>query len=302
MPKTNSWRRLRELPLHFMLLPGVIVLFIYNYIPMVGISIAFQNFYPSNGLFGSDWNGLTNFRYVLQMPDIMQVLWNTMYIASMKIVAGLAVPLVIALLLNELKKEFIKRGIQTLIYLPHFLSWILLGGILIDILSPSQGIVAQILKALGIDPIFFLGSTKWFPYVMVISDVWKEFGFGTIIFLAAITGINPTLYEAAIMDGASHWRQTWHVTLPGMMPIIVLMVTLSLGNVLNAGFDQIFNLYSPAVYESGDILDTVVYRMGLIDAQFGVATAIGLLKSVVSTVLISISYYMAYRLANYRIF
>ncbi len=302
MPKTNSWRRLRELPLHFMLLPGVIVLFIYNYVPMVGISIAFQNFYPSNGLFGSDWIGLTNFRYVLQMPDIMQVLWNTMYIASMKIVAGLVVPLVIALLLNELKKEFIKRGIQTLIYLPHFLSWILLGGILIDILSPSQGIIAQILKAVGIDPIFFLGSTKWFPYVMVISDVWKEFGFGTIIFLAAITGINPTLYEAAIMDGASHWRQTWHVTLPGMMPIIVLMVTLSLGNVLNAGFDQIFNLYSPAVYESGDILDTVVYRMGLIDAQFGVATAIGLLKSVVSTVLISISYYMAYRLANYRIF
>ncbi|WP_214631062.1 ABC transporter permease [Paenibacillus agaridevorans] len=285
-----------------MLLPGVIVLFIYNYVPMVGISIAFQNFYPSNGLFGSDWIGLTNFRYVLQMPDIMQVLWNTMYIASMKIVAGLVVPLVIALLLNELKKEFIKRGIQTLIYLPHFLSWILLGGILIDILSPSQGIIAQILKAVGIDPIFFLGSTKWFPYVMVISDVWKEFGFGTIIFLAAITGINPTLYEAAIMDGASHWRQTWHVTLPGMMPIIVLMVTLSLGNVLNAGFDQIFNLYSPAVYESGDILDTVVYRMGLIDAQFGVATAIGLLKSVVSTVLISISYYMAYRLANYRIF
>lgn len=302
MTKTKLWRRLRELPLHIMLLPGVIVLFIYSYIPMVGISIAFQNFYPTNGLFGSDWNGLTNFRYVMQMPDILQVLWNTVYIASMKIVAGLVVPLVIALLLNELKTELIKRGIQTLIYLPHFLSWILLGGILIDILSPSQGIIAQILKLVGIDPIFFLGSNNWFPYVMVVSDIWKEFGFGTIIFLAAITGINPTLYEAAIIDGASHWRQTWHVTLPGMMSIIVLMVTLSLGNVLNAGFDQIFNLYSPAVYKSGDILDTVVYRMGLIDAQFGVATAIGLLKSLVSTILISISYYMAYRLANYRIF
>jgi len=298
----NTRKRLRELPLHFMLLPGAIVLFIYSYIPMVGISIAFQKFVPTNGLFGSEWIGTANFRYVMQMPDILQVLWNTVYIASMKIAAGLIVPVFIALLLNELKKELVKRGIQTLIYLPHFLSWIILGGILIDILSPSQGIVAQLFRAVGLDPIFFLGSNQWFPYVIVLSDIWKEFGFSTIVFLAAITGINPSLYEAAIVDGASHWRQTWHVTLPGMLPIIVLMATLSLGNVLNAGFDQIFNLYGPVVYESGDILDTLIYRMGLIDAQFGVATAIGLLKSLVSTVLISISYYMAYRIANYRIF
>lgn len=298
----NTRKRLRELPLHFMLLPGVIVLFVYSYIPMVGISIAFQKFIPTNGLFGSEWIGVDNFRYVMQMPDILQVLWNTVFIASMKIAAGLIVPVFIALLLNELKMELVKRGIQTLIYLPHFLSWIILGGILIDILSPSQGIVAQIFRAVGLDPIFFLGSNKWFPYVIVLSDIWKEFGFSTIVFLAAITGINPSLYEAAIVDGASHWRQTWHVTLPGMLPIIVLMATLSLGNVLNAGFDQIFNLYGPVVYESGDILDTLIYRMGLIDAQFGVATAIGLLKSLVSTILISISYYMAYRIANYRIF
>jgi len=300
--KPRSSKRLREFPLHIMLLPGVVILFVYSYIPMAGISIAFQNFYPTNGLFGSDWIGLKNFRYVMQMPDIAEVLWNTIYIATMKIIAGQIVPLSIALLLNELKNQLVKRGVQTLIYLPHFLSWILLGGILIDILSPSEGIIAQILRTIGIEPIFFLGSNQWFPYVMVASDVWKEFGFGTIIYLAAITGINPTLYEAAIMDGANHWRQTWHITLPGMLPIIVLMATLSLGNVLNAGFDQIFNLYSPAVYQTGDILDTVVYRMGLIDAQFGVATAIGLLKSVVSTILISISYYLAYRLANYRIF
>jgi putative aldouronate transport system permease protein len=298
----NTRKRLRELPLHFMLLPGVIILFVYSYIPMIGISIAFQQFVPTNGLFGSKWIGTANFRYVMQMPDILQVLWNTVYIASMKIAAGLIVPVFIALLLNELKKELIKRGIQTLIYLPHFLSWIILGGILIDILSPSQGIVAQLFRAVGLDPIFFLGSNQWFPYVIVLSDIWKEFGFSTIVFLAAITGINPSLYEAAIVDGASHWRQAWHVTLPGMLPIIVLMATLSLGNVLNAGFDQIFNLYGPVVYESGDILDTLIYRMGLIDAQFGVATAIGLLKSLVSTILISISYYMAYRIANYRIF
>ncbi|MDI4649547.1 ABC transporter permease [Cohnella hashimotonis] len=298
----NLRKRLRELPLHVMLLPGVVILFVYSYIPMVGITIAFQKFDPIKGLFGSEWTGTDNFRYVIQMPDIVQVLWNTVFIASMKIAAGLIVPIIVALLLNELKNQLVKRGVQTLIYLPHFLSWVILGGILIDILSPSQGIVAQLFKAMGLDPIFFLGSNQWFPFVIVLSDIWKEFGFGTIVFLAAITGINPSLYEAAIMDGASHWRQTWHVTLPGMMPIIVLMATLSLGNVLNAGFDQIFNLYGPVVYESGDILDTLIYRMGLIDAQFGVATAIGLLKSVVSTILISVSYYMAYRIANYRIF
>lgn len=209
---------------------------------------------------------------------------------------------VIATLLNELKNMFIKRGIQTLIYLPHFLSWVILGGIMVDILSPSEGIVNQVLKAAGMDTIFFLGSNKWFPFALIVSDVWKEFGFSTIVFLAAITGINPSLYEAAVVDGASHIRQVWHVTLPGMVPIIVLMATLSLGNVLNAGFDQVFNLYSPSVYQSGDILDTLIYRMGLLDAQFGVATAIGLFKSLVSFILIALSYFLAYRLVNYRIF
>jgi len=158
------------------------------------------------------------------------------------------------------------------------------------------------MQALGLDTVFFLGSNNWFPSVLIVSDVWKEFGFSTIVFLAAITGINPALYEAAIVDGANHMRQMWHVTLPGMVPIIVLMATLSLGNVLNAGFDQVFNLYSPSVYQSGDILDTLIYRIGLLDAQFGVATAIGLFKSVVSFVLIALSYFLAYRLVNYRIF
>lgn len=298
--KRQLWRQ--ELPLHLMLLPGAILVFVYSYIPMAGIVIAFQKFVPARGVGGSDWIGLGNFAYVLQMPNIGQVLWNTAYIASMKIAAGLVVPILIAILLNEVRNVLIKRGVQTLIYLPHFLSWIILGGILIDILSPSQGIVNQAIKALGMESIFFLGSNDWFPYVLVASDVWKEFGFSTIVYLAAITSINPTLYEAAIMDGAGHVRQAWHVTLPGMLPVIVLLATLSLGNVLNAGFEQVFNLYSASVYESGDILDTLIYRLGLLDAQFGVATAVGLFKSLVSLVLISVSYLLAYRLANYRIF
>jgi len=298
----NNTKLKREFPLHVMLIPGIIVILIYSYFPMVGIAFAFQKFIPVQGLFGSKWIGLDNFRYVMQMPDFWQVLWNTFYIASMKIIAGQIVPIAIALLLNEMKREFVKRGVQTLIYLPHFLSWVILGAILVDILSPSEGIVNQLLQSFGIDPIFFLGSNQWFPAVIIVSDVWKEFGFSTIVYLAAITSINPALYEAAIVDGAGHMRQAWHITLPGMVPIIILLATLSLGSVLNAGFDQIFNLYSPSVYESGDILDTLIYRIGLVDAQFGVATAIGLFKSVVSLVLISVSYILAYRVANYRIF
>ncbi|GIQ66202.1 sugar ABC transporter permease [Paenibacillus cisolokensis] len=289
-------------PLHLMVLPGLILVLIYSYGPMFGIVIAFQKFMPARGIFDSPWSGLDNFRYVLDMPDSMRVLRNTVIIAFLKIVAGLIVPIIVSLLLNEVRKELFKRGIQTLIYLPHFLSWIILGGILIDILSPSTGIVNQALSWAGIEPIYFLGDNGWFRPVLVISDVWKEFGFNTIVYLAALTSISPALYEAAIVDGAGRWKQTWHITLPGMMPIIVLLTTLSLGNVLNAGFDQVFNLYSPQVYESGDIIDTFVYRIGLVDAQYGVATAVGLFKSVVSFIFISVSYYLAYRLAHYRIF
>ncbi|KAA1189429.1 sugar ABC transporter permease [Paenibacillus sp. B2(2019)] len=285
-----------------MLVPGIVLVLIFSYIPMAGIMMAFQKYVPNKGLFGSPFIGLKNFQLLMDYPDIGRIFFNTVYIAVMKIVAGMVVPVTIAILLNELRKEWVKRTFQTLVYLPHFLSWVLLSGILIDVLSPSSGILNQVLGLLGIDPVFFLGDNKWFPYVMVISDVWKEFGFGTIVYLAALTGINPSLYEAAEIDGAGRFKQTLHVTLPGMLPIIVLMFTLSIGNVLNAGFDQIFNLYSPPVYESADIIDTFVYRMGIEQAQFGFATAVGLLKSVISFVFVSMSYILAYRVANYRIF
>lgn len=285
-----------------MLIPGLIFVILFSYIPMAGILMAFQKYIPTKGLFGSPFVGWKNFQFLLDYPDIGRIVFNTLYIATMKIIAGLIVPITIAILLNELRKEWVKRAFQTMVYLPHFLSWVLLSGIVIDVLSPSTGILNQLLGLFGVKPIFFLGDNSWFPYVMVITDVWKEFGFGTIIYLAALTNINPTLYEAAEIDGAGRWKQTLYVTLPGMMPIIVLMLTLNIGNVLNAGFDQIFNLYSPQVYESGDIIDTFVYRMGIEQAQYGFATAVGLLKSVVSFILISVSYVLAYRFANYRIF
>ncbi|MBP1991074.1 ABC transporter permease [Paenibacillus eucommiae] len=291
-----------ELPLHLLILPAFVILVIYQYGPMVGILMAFQDYVPTLGLWKSDWVGWDNFTYVFSLPDTAKVFRNTLVIALMKIVLGLIVPIVTALLLNEVRIKVFKRGVQTLIYLPHFLSWIITGGILIDVLSPSQGIVNVILSSIGIDPIYFLGDDRWFRYVLVLSNEWKEFGFSTIIYLAALTGINPTLYEASVMDGASRWRQTWHITLPGIRPMIVLLMTLSLGNVLNAGFDQVFVLYSPQVYETGDIIDTMVYRMGLLEAQYSLATTVGLFKSVISLILISVSYWLAYRLANYRIF
>lgn len=285
-----------------MLLPGVCFVLVYSYGPMLGIVIAFQKFIPAKGLFGSVWIGLGNFKTLLEMPNIYQVLWNTVFISVMKIAAGVVVPVSFALLLNELGSRFIKRSVQTLVYMPHFMSWVILGGILVDILSPKSGIVNNVLSSLGVEPIFFLGDPGWFPYTLVITDIWKEFGFATIIYLAALTNIDPTLYEASVIDGANRWKQTWHVTLPGIRPIIVLLLVLNLGNVLNAGFDQVFNLYSPIVYETGDILDTLVYRTGLEQAQYGLATAVGLFKSVVSFFLIVLSYGLAYRYANYRIF
>lgn len=289
-------------PLHLLILPGLILVLIYSYGPMFGIAMAFQKYIPAKGILHSQWVGLANFRFVFSLPDSLEIVRNTVYIAFMKIIAGLIVPLFVALLLNEVMHSWFKRSIQTLIYLPHFLSWVILSGILVDVLSPSKGIVNQFLAYLGITPIYFLGNSSWFPLTMVISNEWKEFGFSSIVYLAALTSISPSLYEAAYVDGAGRIRQMWHITLPGMRPIIILLTTLSLGNVLNAGFDQIFNLYSPQVYDTGDIIDTYVYRMGLVEAQYGPATAIGLMKSLVSCTFMSLAYFFAYRLANYRIF
>lgn len=298
----NRMKWKAQMPLHLMLIPGLIAILIFQYYPMAGIVIAFQKYMPTQGLFHSKWIGLDNFRYVMELPDFYRVLWNTIYIALMKIIVGLIVPIVIAIMLNEIRKNAVKRIVQTLVYLPHFLSWVILSGILLDVLSPKEGIVNAGLRALGMQSIFFLGDNQWFPFTLVLTNEWKEFGFSTIVYLAAILGINPALYEAATVDGANRWKQTLHITLPGMTPIIVLLATLSIGNVLNAGFEQVFNLYSPIVYESGDIIDTFVYRIGMIDAQYGVATAVGLFKSLVSLILIALSYTMAYRFANYRIF
>lgn len=285
-----------------MMLPAVVILLVYAYVPMLGLSIAFQRYMPALGFIRSPFVGLTNFRFLLYTPGFGQSIFNTVYIAVMKIIMEQLVPIVFALLLNEIGKSWYKRTLQTIVYLPHFISWVLMAGIIIDILSPSTGIVNGMLGWFGIKPVFFLGSNGWFPNIMILTDVWKEFGWGTILYLAAITGINPSLYEAAIIDGAGRWKQTLHITLPGIQTTVVLLATLSLGNILNAGFDQIYNLMSPVTMQSGDIIDTFVYRLGIQNAQYSIATAAGLFKSVISCFLIIVSYRLAYRFAGYKVF
>jgi putative aldouronate transport system permease protein len=293
----------REIPLHIMLIPGITVVFIFAYIPLFGLRIAFQNFIPARGFFGDqEWIGLDNLALVLSFPNTLQVIKNTIIIALWKIVLGLLVPITVALLLNEVKFSSLKRGIQTVIYFPYFISWIIYAGIMLDLLSPSYGIVNKFIGLLGFEPVFFLGDNRYFRATIIATDILKSFGYGTVVYMAAITGINPSLYEAAEIDGAGRWSQTLHVTIPGMQMIIVLMMVLSLGNILNAGFDQIFNLYSFYVYDTGDIIDTLVYRMGLEQSMFGPSVAVGLFKSMVSLVFISFSYLIAYKLFDYRIF
>ena len=284
-----------------MMMPGMILLFLFSIIPMFGVVIAFQDFNPGLGFLRSEWVGLDNFRFMFELRDSRTIFLNTVFIALMKMIAHLSIPLIFALMLHELRFGRLKRWIQTIVYLPHFLSWVILSGIVIQLLS-SEGPINRLIETFGGESIMFLGDNNWFPYVIVASDTWKEFGFETIIYLAALTGINPDLYEAAEVDGANRLQKLFHVTLPGIRTTVVLLATLSLGNILNAGFDQIFNLYNPLVYESGDIIDTYVYRVGLLNIQYGLGTAVGLMKSIVSFVLIVISYWMASRFANYRIF
>ena len=293
----------RELPLHLMLLPGVLLIFIFHYIPLGGIIIAFQDFKVAKGLFGNqEWIRLGNFEYLFKLPNFPSVLKNTVIIAGWKVVLGLITPIVVALLLNEMINLKYKRVIQTVIYFPHFISWIIMSSILLNILSPSTGIVNRILEFIGVQPIYFLGDNRYFRGTMIVSSIWKNFGYGTVVYLASITSIDPELYDAASIDGAGRLRQLWHVTLPGLRALIILMMVLRMDDFLNAGFDQIYNLYNTSVYETGDIIDTLVYRLGLQRAMYGAAAAAGLFKSAISTVLISLSYYIANKFFDYKLF
>jgi putative aldouronate transport system permease protein len=268
---------------------------------MFGLVMAFQKFEPAMGFLRSQWVGWANFQRILSMPDIKEVVWNTFYIAIWKIIVETLAAILVAILLNEVRSRRFKRMVQTTIYFPYFLSWVILGGILRDVMA-RDGLMNVMLGYLGFKPIVLLANAKLFPWTLVWTETWQQTGFGTIVFLAAISNINPSLYEAAAMDGAGRLKQTWYITLPGMSPTIILMVVLSMGYILNAGFEQILMLYSPVVYSTGDVIDTWVYRAGLRGAQYSLGAAVGLFRSVVSFVMVSLSYWIAYKVADYRIF
>ena len=297
----------RTTPLHMMMLPAVILLFIYNYLPITGNIIAFQDFNIYLGIkafWQSDWVGFDNFRRIFGMGLPVRAFKNTLIIAFWKITTGWVVPITVALLLNEIRQNWLKRSVQTIIYIPHFVSWVIMGGIIRQLVL-SDGVVNVLLgRFFGIEPVPFLQSNDLFVPLVVVTNIWKEFGFGTVIYLATIAGVDPNLYEAAVVDGAGRWQQTRNITLPGMAPIMVLTLVLALRGILNAGFDQIFNLYNVQVYATGDIIDTYIYRMTFesMTPQYDIATAVGLFKSAVAVMFISVSYWLARRFAGYEMF
>lgn len=286
---------------HFMLLPGCILLFTFSYLPMFGIIMAFQNFTITKGIWGSKLVGLKNFHYMFLLPNISQIFRNTIVISLGKLLLGMLVAVGFAILLNEIRNFGLKSCIQTITYLPHFLSWVVLASVVVNMFS-LDGTVNQILTSIGLSKMNFMGSNTLFQPLIIGTEVWKEFGYGSIVYLASITAIDPGLYESAALDGAGWWQKTWHITLPGMLPIILLMSIMNISSILNAGFDQIFNLYSPMVYESGDILDTYVYRIGLIGRQYSLGSAVGLFKSVIGMILMLSANALSKRFTDRRIF
>ncbi|WP_246246132.1 ABC transporter permease [Paenibacillus lemnae] len=273
--------------LYLMIAPGIVYYIVFKYVPLAGSMIAFQNYQIFNGIQGSPWVGFDNFIYLFTYPDFYIVLRNTALIALYQLVFGFPAPIILALLFNEVRLMLAKRTLQSLFYLPHFLSWVVVGGIVFELLS-SQGMVNQLRGLFGLEPILFMQQEGFFRSIVVVSGIWKEVGWGTIIYLAAIAGINPNLYEAAVMDGANRWKQIMYITIPSMAPTILVLFLLNIGNFLELGFDQIYNLLTPMTYSVGDIIETYVYRAGVLQGQYSVTTAIGLFQSVIGFVLLYI--------------
>ncbi len=304
LPKKRRKKSVRtDYMLCAMLIPGFIYLAIFEFAPLFGLVIGFQNFKLSTGVFNSTWRGLDNFRYIFTMyPGFWNIVRNTVEIALLKLCFGFTAPIVVSLMLHEVTHSAFKRTVQTLVYIPHFVSWVILAGILRSMLDPDNGLINHVIKLLGGDPVYFLGSNNTFRGVLVVSDVWKGFGWGTIIYMAALTGIDPALYEAATIDGANRLQRAIHITLPGILPIIMLNLILSIPGILNAGFDQIFNLYNERVYKTADVLDTFIYRLGILDSQYALSTAIGMVKSAIGSVLLVASYKIAEKAVGYKVF
>lgn len=287
--------------LHIMLMPAVIFVLLFSYVPIFGIIMAFQEYKPLLGFTGSEFVGFEQFRYIFSLQSFRIAFRNTFIIAFSKIVLNIIVPLTLSLLLNEITRSWFKRTVQTIIFIPFFFSWAILAGMVMEVFSYT-GVINKTIEVLGGEAIPFLISNDYFRTILVSSDVWKGMGYNTVLFLSAITNIDPTLYEAAQVDGASKWKQLTKITIPGIFTMIVLLTILGLGNILNAGFEQILIMYNPTVERTVDILDTLVYRLGVAGRQYSAAAAMGLFKSIVSMVFVGGSYWLAYKTTDYRVF
>jgi putative aldouronate transport system permease protein len=269
-----------------MILPGLVFFIVFKYVPLTGSIIAFQDYNVFKGVFGSPFVGLKHFEALFSYPEFYRVLRNTLLISVYQLLFGFPAPIVLALLLNEVRKMAFKRTVQTILYLPHFLSWVVVGGMVINFLSPSTGLVNEALEWLGFERVYFMQEPAYFRSIVVSSGIWKEVGWNTIIYLAALAGINPELYEAAEVDGAGKFRQALSITIPSILPTVMVLLLLNIGHILDLGFEQIYMLLNPLVREVGEVFDTYIYRVGLLGAQYSYTTAIGIFKSVVGFVLI----------------
>lgn len=297
--KKRLWR---YRALYAMLLPALLTIAVFNYIPMYGIVIAFKEFWISKGIMGSPWVGFDNFEKLFALQKFWHVLRNSVEISLLRLATEFPAPIILALLLNEVRRTFMKRTIQTIVYLPHFISWVTLSGIMFAILS-DDGLVNAIVALFGGDKVQFLSQNGLFRPILILSSIWKEIGWGTIIYLAAIAGISPEMYEAAKVDGANRLQQMIHITLPSLMPVITMLLILSVGSLMSGGgFDQVFNLYNPLVYESGDIIDTYVFRVGITEGKYSMGTAVGLFLNVINFVLLLLANSIAKRVNGQNIY
>ena len=287
--QTRFQRYYRHRYLFALLAVALVWTIVFRYGPMYGVIIAFKKYRIFDGIWGSEWVGLENFvRLFTATTEFGRVFRNTLLISLYRLFWGFPAPIILALLLNEVRQRHYKRVVQTVSYLPHFLSWVVLGGVVRTILSPSTGVINSIITGLGGESIYFLANSSWFVSVLITTGVWQQVGWGSIIFLAAIAGVDSQLYESAIVDGAGKIRQAWSITIPSIMPVIIILFILRVGDILEAGFDQIFNLYNPAVYDVADIIDTYVYRVGLVELNFSFSSAAGLFRNVIGLILVVI--------------
>ncbi len=302
IPKKGLFRRLiSQWELQVMIFPGIFTIFIFSYIPMYGVLMAFQDYNLFKGFFNSPWVGLKHFEMFFNSPDFWNIMRNTIVISGLKLLIGFPAPVILALMLNEIQKMWFKRTIQTISYLPHFLSWVIVGGFVFSILSTENGslnILLQQLRFIG-EPINFLSIPEYFWAILIGTGVWKEIGFASIVYLAAIAGIDPHLYESASLDGANRFKQMFLITLPSIAPVIIIFMILAVGNILSAGFEDILILANnPILKDVSDVIDTYVFRLGIMNNRFSYATAAGLFKAVISVALLTMANYTARRFGS----